>query len=643
MVFPPILSRHLATSQEIATEDMALAHAALILLSVCAFSLAAASLGHLILRILHVEMETDAQYLLICAGVGVLSIEMLLFGVEATQQIRKGCFVVLGLLCIFLLAEIKSIAQRGFVILKGVFSGTRVDQCLLLLIGIVLCVEFLMSLAPLTGSDALHYHFTTQKLILEYGFRPDFSISHSFLCGQQHLLILFGLALGSEQLAMALLFLGGVLTAFALACLASRWASRRTALAITLLFLLTPVVFWQISSSGAPDIWMAFFASAAVLVLCQSKLSGTWHQALLAGLLTGGVAGAKYTGCLVAAGIAAAIAIEYRSIRSASLLCVSSLLTGIWPYLRNFVWTGDPVFPFLSKTLFPERVNLFALKALLADTGASQSGHLGQLIPFVFFAGTHQNSLGFWDFFGPIVFALAPLLIPAFENFRRWRVPAVVWCLSALGVFYASGLPRFLLPVFPLALACMAAGIDSSQRKGWKITNCMATSLATVFCITAGVGLVMYSWRPVVAALGIVREVSYLEERRPEYQEAEAINRVLASQTKGGKTLLFVRHLYSLDVPFLNGDPATSWMIDPDRLRTPRDWEVFFQREGIRFVARSPEYPAAIQAPLTEMEANGDLVPVALLAVQDFVGNRIEEKRAERPVIIFKVKSFVGQ
>jgi hypothetical protein len=38
-------------------------------------------------------------------------------------------------------------------------------------------------------------------LILAYGFHPDFSISHSFFCGQHHLLILFGLALGSEQLA----------------------------------------------------------------------------------------------------------------------------------------------------------------------------------------------------------------------------------------------------------------------------------------------------------------------------------------------------------------------------------------------------------------------------------------------------------
>ncbi len=141
----------------------------------------------------------------------------------------------------------------------------------------------------------------------------------------------------------------------------------------------------------------------------------------------------------------------------------------------------------------------------------------------------------------------------------------------------------------------------------------------------------MYCWKPVVTALGIVREVNYLEERRPEYQEAEAINRVLASQVKGGKTLLFLRHMYSLHVPFLNGDPATSWMINPDHLRTPQDWEIFFQKEGITFVARSPYYPEAIEAPLAEMEAKGDLVPVARSVVQDFQGMRIAGERAEIP------------
>ena len=153
--------------------------------------------------------------------------------------------------------------------------------------------------------------------------------------------------------------------------------------------------------------------------------------------------------------------------------------------------------------------------------------------------------------------------------------------------------------------------------------------------------MVMYSWKAVAAALGIVNKVSYLEERAPEYQEVEAINDVLGSQTKRGKTLVFLRHLYSLNVPFMNGDPATSWMINPDHLRTPRDWEAFFQQEGIGFVVRSPSYPPAIEAPLTEMEANGDLIPFAQLIVQDFQGKRIQGKRAEKQVVILRVTSFI--
>lgn len=621
---------------------MALMHAAILFISLCLFSLAAASIGNFILRFMHLEMDSDAEHLLVCTGLGVISVEMLLTGVEVTQHIRKGCFVVLVLLLSSLLVEFKSIAQRCSQILKMAFSNSRVALFLLLAIGVVLSLEFLTSLAPLTGSDALHYHFTTQKLILRYGFHPDFSITNSFLCGQHHLLILFGLALSSDKLSMGFIFLGGVLTAFSLFILASRWSSRITALTIALLFLLTPVAFWQISSSGAPDIWMAFLASTAVIVLCQSKISGTLHQAVLAGLLTGGVAGAKYTGCFVAAGLAAAIAIEYRSIGNTAILCFGSLLTGSWPYLRNFIWTGDPVFPFLAKALIPDRVNQFALSALLADTGASLSGHLRQLIPFVFFAGMRQGSLGFWDFFGPLVFAMAPMLILASGNFRQWRVPAVVWCLDALFVFYSSGLSRFLLPVFPLALACIAAGVDSSQHRGWNITNRLALILTALFCFIGGVGLVTYSWKPVATALGFVREVSYLEQRSPEYQEVEAINQVLSGQTKGSKTLLFVRHLYYLDVPYLNGDPASSWLINPDHLRTPQDWNTFFQQEGIVFVARSSSYPAAIAAPLKEMEATGELVPVTHLVVQDFLGMRFQENRIEMPVVILRVKSFAG-
>ena len=385
---------------------------------------------------------------------------------------------------------------------------------------------------------------------------------------------------------------------------------------------------------------MAFFATIAMLVLCQKKISGTWRQALLAGLLAGGLAGAKYTGCFVATGVAVAIAIEFRSARNTLLLCSGSLITGIWPYLRNFAWTGDPIFPFLTKTLSPETLSPLALTNLLMDTGASQPRHLGKLIPFICFAGMRQRSPGFWDFFGPIVFALSPLLIVALGKFRKWQAPAIVWWLSAIGIFYTSGLQRFLLPVFPLALVCLSEGIELTNELNWNLMRRLAATMTILLCIVGGIGLVIYSWAPVATSLGVLSQVRYSEERSPEYQQSEVINRVLGSQSKERKILVFVRHLYSLDVAFLNGDPATSWMINPDHLRTPRDWETFFQREGIAFVVRSPEYPAAIEVPLKEMEANGDLVLVSQSLVQDFHGKRIQGNRAQVVVTILRVKKF---
>jgi hypothetical protein len=110
-----------------------------------------------------------------------------------------------------------------------------------------------------------------------------------------------------------------------------------------------------------------------------------------------------------------------------------------------------------------------------------------------------------------------------------------------------------------------------------------------------------------------------------------------------GKTLLFARHTYSLDIPFLNGDPATSWMIDPARLRTPQDWEVFFHQQGIAYVVRAPKYPEAIESSLKEMEADGELLPLTEFTVEDFHGMRIKGNRVQVPVTIFRIKDFGAQ
>jgi hypothetical protein len=60
-----------------------------------------------------------------------------------------------------------------------------------------------------------------------------------------------------------------------------------------------------------------------------------------------------------------------------------------------------------------------------------------------------------------------------------------------------------------------------------------------------------------------------------------------------------------------------------------------------RFLVLTNGSPEAIEGPLTEMEAKGDLAPVAQSVVQDFQGRRIARKHVEIPVTVLKVKSAI--
>ena len=507
----------------------------------------------------------------------------------------------------------------------------------LALVVVVVAVEFLVTLAPLTGSDALNYHFAAQKEILRRGFYPDFSNSHTFLCGQHHLLILLGLALGSEQLALGFIFLGGILTAASLACLASRWAPYEIVTGFVLIFLLTPVVFWQVTSSGSPDVYMAFLACTAVVVLLQRNCMETWRQALLVGFLAGGIAAAKYSGCFVAAALALAVVVELRSLATASVFLTGSLLSGFWPYLRNFAWTGSPVFPFLATKLSAKLATPYALAALYADTGTSASHNVLQVLPFLFFAGVRPSGAGLWDFFGPTVLILAPFVLLAFRIERPWRVLVFVWIASNLGIGFASGMARFLLPIFPLALTCAAAGFTVCLRERWTSVKRLTGTLLILTGLVCAAGLIMYSKDPLRVAIGLEKKADYLKERGPEYQAAQIVNSVLEGSGSQQRALVFLRHLYYLDIPYVDGDPSTSFEVDPQKLQNPRDWKAFFEKKNIGYVVRSPDYPPAIAEPFEEMERMGDLTPIAHAEVQSFQGMRVNQVRATIPVVILKV------
>lgn len=497
----------------------------------------------------------------------------------------------------------------------------------------VLLWEGLAAMAPLTGSDALHYHFTAQKCILSDGFHSSWFLSHSFFSGLSHQLILAGLALGSEKLALGWIFLGGAAAALATAQLTRQWVDGPWPWIAALAFLLTPVVFWQTTTAGAPDIWMAFLVPLAVLAILRAKEHAGWKSAVLAGILAGGVAGAKYTGIVFAACLLLAFVVEVRKLSGVLLFLASSVLAGIWPYLRNWKWSGDPVFPFLVSYIAPERLNSFALASYLADTGASAPRSFWQVLKFPFFSAVDPANLGFWQMLGPLVLCLAPLVVLSLKNTPLWRTAATVWVCGALGIGLISGMTRFLLPLLPVALAACVGAVGSNPR-GFRAARLLATLSIAAFLITGLAGLCLYARHAWSAAAGFTPREDYLRRLAPDYARSEFLNQQLAGQGTGGKVLVFFHHVYYLRVPFVFGNPEASWAVDPSRLQMSAAWMRLFRENGIRWVARGPQFPRSLREPLERLEAEKVLLPCASGQVEDWHGNRIGGARVQESITL---------
>ena len=619
-------------------QDMALITSCAVLLAVFLFAVITAAFGHRMMRILRLEFPSHVEHLLCSVALGVISFEVLIFFVQTLGHIRIGTAAVILLLVVVGIPDLSPVLVKLSLFLGRCLSGSGFERGLIAVAGLVLLVDGFAAMAPLTGSDALQYHFTAPSLVLRAGFHPDFFLSNGFLCGQSHLLILAGLALGSDQLAMGFLFLGGVLTTATCVCLARRWISKTWSLAAGLAFLLTPVVFWQISTAGAPDLWMAFFATLAVLVISRSSELPSWSRAVLAGTLAGAIAGAKYTGLIVAASIFVAQVVEVRAIRSSLLFVFAALSTGVWPYARNFAWTGDPMFPFLTRWLSPEKVNTYALTSFLANTGAGEHRGVPQVLELPFFAAIDPLHLGFWQYLGPLVIAFAGTLFLVVRATPTWRAALSIWGFSAFGIGVSSGMMRYLLPVFPIALAAAFAGVVELSPAGWRLSHYLALATICSSLFFGGSGLVFYERSALSAAVGLTSRENYLTNNCPEYRESQYINQVLMNRGSKGRALVFLRHTYYLRVPFLSGDPQTSWAIDPSRLQSPEAWQEFFHQKNIRWVVRSPDYPPAIATPLEDLERQGTLVSIARSEFLEFEGMRISGARQARSVSILSVR-----
>ncbi len=155
--------------------------------------------------------------------------------------------------------------------------------------------------------------------------------------------------------------------------------------------------------------------------------------------------------------------------------------------------------------------------------------------------------------------------------------------------------------------------------------------------LSGAAGLAVYCTKPVLAGIGFTSREEYLKDRSQDYQATQAINQMLSTPENTGRALVFLRHQYYLRIPYLNGDPGTSFEVDPEKLKTPDQWKQFLKAKDIAYVVRAPDYPVATAPPLRELENRGDLVVFGQREVGNLQGMRIQEVHATIPVVVLRV------
>ncbi|HVB34248.1 MAG TPA: DUF1420 family protein [Patescibacteria group bacterium] len=611
-----------------------------VLLSVAAIFAVATSFGLRILAWSRIEAESPYETALFAAGLGFLALELVAFALASVAFLHRGQSLAL-------LIAMALVAGNGWAMLArrvaaiwrseakpSVSPRWKLARAALWASG---AFAMLTAMAPLTGSDALRYHFTTALAARGSRSPLRFDILHSFFTGEGHALIALGLALGSDRIALGLICAGGLLTMAVVFALASRLMPAAWAWVCAATFLLTPMVFWQISVSGAPDIWMSFFTALAVLALARAVRDDNSRWFVLAGLFAGAVGGAKYTGWFVAAAVVLICWVETRSARRMFLCGVCAFLAGFLPLLRNFGVGGDPFFPFLMQRLGRHTLAPYTFAAIVRDTRSSLFRlTFLRLLGFPFRVTLDGGQYGLGQLFGPLVLAFAPLLV-----FVPWRKPVArmagfVWLLFFAVTALTTQMGRFLLPVYPLALALAVAGAFEASRRGWRVVRvaCVAT-LAFFLLFSAGADL-MYARDFLPVAVGLESRQAFLDKMAPDYQIAAFINGELGGRP--GKAMVFFQHVYYLRVPFVAADPTDSRAAGELVGQGPGKLLDLLRRQNVRWVVKSPGFPPGLNDAARKLEEENILRPVASSEVTDFAGDRIYRRRENIRVVILQVE-----
>ena len=427
----------------------------------------------------------------------------------ATAQLRIHYAAVHAAIAIVVIlagrASLRTAIQRMATTIAHPRTTPLTERMWIGIAGIVALIHIVVAARPETGYDASTMHLQ---------FAEHVAADHSFRFGVDRYLwstmplgadYMFASAylLGGEGAARALNLAFGALAASLVYQLARTLASREIALASATLFAAMPLAMLVTGSLFSESLWLALLLASLVVALGaipQSKADASrrndasvaWLPSLA--LLAGGAMATKVMSAAwlaVLVPVALWLAFRNGSLRSLTRRDIAWITAGVvigaWAYVRAWILTGNPVFPFMNA--------LFG--SPLFDTAASFNNPLYNtefrpwtpwqlVLRSARFIEGRDGAIGLaWLFVVPL-YLLHLLRKPSL----RYAFMAVLAIVFFIAIYTQQSYLRYLMPALALTAVLASAPLDELA----------ASAGRRAILVVAGIALVAFDVRSVASA-----------------------------------------------------------------------------------------------------------------------------------------------
>ena len=583
-------------------------------------ALVTAGAGQFVLFRAKIRTQTFGEGIVFGTGIGFGAMGYGIFALAAFQSLKPS-------LVYFLLLLFAIVAVSGWITSYRLF-GRRFDKthfpkfpssyleiCAFLLLASAFVVSLLMTLTPAIGNDALSYHLAVPKHYLTHNgfyFIPGNLFSNYPLHGE--MMFLIGLVLHGGILAKGIHWLLALLTVVAI------WQFIKLHIPETRFKFLSLLAFYTIPSVFVTS-HMAYTDLVLTLYVFLSFHSYTnWFNKqhigwlIICALFTGLAVATKYGGLMLpllgCLGILYACRqLDVKYPRASCFLCIYiavSLLIGCPFYIKNWVLTGNPFYPFFYK-LFGGTgwdADLDRLHDLWLQSLGMGRGFLDYLLlPWNLSFRAHMHSIRFDGVLGPIFI----LTLPAMFGIRNIPIPLKIsfvycgftflfWAVSAQQI-------RYLIPILPFLAITIGYTLSWYRRK-----KAIFTALLLGVAISLGVNgyhifLDFQKTKPLRYIAGHESKDGFLIRKLPSYRMFQYINTELPKDVK--IFFIYMKNLgYYCERSYYSDSIFESYTIQ--RLlqisESPQDIYTHLKNRGFTHILYDYRFVLGNQSALTEKE-----------------------------------------